>query len=81
MARPYRCTEDCIRDLDKTGQLIRVQEEVSPYLEMAELTRRVYKVEGPALLFEQVSGTPFRSVSNLFGTVDRGRYIFRKTLT
>ena len=81
LARPYRCTEDCIRDLDKTGQLIRVQEEVSPYLEMAELTRRVYKAGGPALLFEQVSGTPFRSVSNLFGTVDRGRYIFRKTLS
>ena len=81
MTKAYRCTEDCIRDLDKIDQLIRVTEPISPNLEMAELTRRVYKIGGPALFFEKVIGTPFRATSNLFGTIERSRYIFRKSLS
>ena len=48
---------------------------------MAELTRRVYKARGPALLFEKVVGTPFPAASNLFGTIERSQYIFRKSLS
>ncbi len=71
--------EDCINDLEKHGHLIRVTEEVDPNLEMAAIHLKVYAAGGPALLFENVKGSKFRAVSNLFGTVERSKFIFRKT--
>lgn len=53
---------------------------MDPHLEMAEVQRRVYEAQGPALLFEKVKGSPFPAVSNLFGTLDRSRWLFRDTL-
>ena len=76
----YKSTIECLNDLEKTGQLIRIKEEVDPRLDMAELTRRVYKAQGPALLFENVKGSPFPAASNIYGSVERTRYIFRKSL-
>ncbi len=76
----YRSLEDCVQDLERHGQLVRVTEEVDPHLEMAEIQRRVYLHRGPALLFLNVKGSRFRCVSNLFGTMDRARFIFRDTL-
>ena len=70
----------CLRDLEQTGQLVRIREPVSPDLEMAEIQRRAYAQGAPALLFEKVVGTPFPCVSNLFGTKERAAYIFRDTL-
>lgn len=75
----YRNLEECIVDLEKHGHLIRIQEEVDPYLEMAAIHLKVYAVGGPALLFENVKGSKFRAVSNLFGTVERSKFMFRKT--
>ncbi|RCX23842.1 4-hydroxy-3-polyprenylbenzoate decarboxylase [Fontibacillus phaseoli] len=75
----YRNMEECILDLEKHGHLIRIHEEVDPYLEMAAIHLRVYEAGGPALLFERVKGSKFRAVSNLFGTVERSKFIFRKT--
>ncbi len=76
----YRNLEECIMDLEKSGQLIRIHEEVDPYLEMAAIHRRVNRAGGPAILFENVKGSKFPAVSNLFGNLERSRYIFRKTL-
>jgi 4-hydroxy-3-polyprenylbenzoate decarboxylase len=76
----YKSTLDCLKDLEKTGQLIRIKEEVDPNLDMAEITRRVYRAGGPALLFENVKGSPFPAASNIFGTIDRTNYIFRKSI-
>lgn len=76
----YRSTEDCLKDLEKIGELIRVSEQVDPNLDMAELTRRVFRAGGPALLFENVKGSPFRAASNIYGTIERTKYIFRKSL-
>lgn len=72
--------EACLLDLEKHGQLIRVKEEVDPYLEMAAIHLRVFEAEGPALLFENVKGSRFRAASNIFGTLDRSKFIFRDTL-
>ncbi|MDA3845039.1 MAG: UbiD family decarboxylase, partial [Vallitaleaceae bacterium] len=77
--RMYHNLEECVRDLEKSGQLVRIHEAVDPYLEMAAIHRRVYAAGGPALLFENVKGSKFSAVSNLFGHLDRSRYIFRKT--
>ncbi|MBP1989353.1 UbiD family decarboxylase [Paenibacillus eucommiae] len=75
----YRNLEECIIDLEKNGHLIRVHEEVDPYLEMAAIHMKVYEANGPALLFENVKGTKFRALSNLFGTIERSKFIFRDT--
>lgn len=76
----YRSTRECVQDLEKHGHLVRVHEEVDPDLEMAEIHRRVHQNGGPALLFERVKGSPFPAVSNVFGTLERARFIFRSTL-
>ncbi|QOY36668.1 UbiD family decarboxylase [Anaerobacillus isosaccharinicus] len=75
----YQNLEECILDLEKNGQLVRIHEEVDPYLEMAAIHLKVFEAGGPALLFENVKGSKFRAISNLFGTVERSKYIFRKT--
>jgi 4-hydroxy-3-polyprenylbenzoate decarboxylase len=76
----YHSLESCLLDLEKTGQLIRIKEEVDPHLEMAAIHVRVYEAGGPALLFERVKGSPFRAASNIFGTIERSRFIFRESL-
>ncbi len=76
----YRSTRECVADLEKHGHLIRIPDEIDPDLEMAEIHRRVYQAGGPALLFEPVKGCPFPAVSNLFGPLERSRFIFRFTL-
>ncbi len=76
----YKSLRECVNDLEKNNQLVRIKEEMDPYLEMAEIQRRVYLNQGPALYFEKVKGSPFPAVSNLFGTMDRSRFIFRSTL-
>jgi 4-hydroxy-3-polyprenylbenzoate decarboxylase len=76
----YPSLQACIADLEKNGHLIRIKEEVDPYLQMAAIHLRVYEHQGPAILFENVKDSKFPAVSNLFGTLDRSRFIFRDTL-
>ena len=59
--------------------MVRVKEEVDPYLEMAAIHLRVYAAQGPALLFENVKGSKFRAASNIYGTMERSKFIFRKS--
>lgn len=75
----YKSLEHCILDLEKNGHLVRIKEEVDPYLEMAAIHLRVYENNGPALLFENVKGSSYRAASNLFGNVERSKFMFRKT--
>jgi len=75
----YRNMEQCVNDLERHGHLIRIAEEVDPHLEMAAIHLKVYEAGGPALLFERVKGSRYRAVSNLFGTMERSRFIFRDT--
>jgi 4-hydroxy-3-polyprenylbenzoate decarboxylase len=76
----YSSLEECLTDLEKNGQLLRIKEEVDPYLEMAAIHLRVYSTNGPAILFEKVKGSKFRAASNIFGTLERSEFIFRNTL-
>ena len=76
----YSSLEACLLDLEKNGQLVRIKEEVDPQLEMAAIHLRVHEAGGPALLFENVKGSRFRAASNIFGTLDRSRFIFRDSL-
>jgi 4-hydroxy-3-polyprenylbenzoate decarboxylase len=76
----YKSLRECVVDLERAGKLVRITEEVHPYLEAAEIQRRVYQAQGPALLFARVKGCRFPMVSNLFGTMERTRFLFRDTL-
>lgn len=76
----YKSLADCVADLEKHGHLIRIREEVDPYLEMAAIHLRVYEQQGPALYFEKVKGSKFPAVSNLFGTLERSKFMFRDSL-
>ncbi len=76
----YRSLEECLLDLEKNGQLVRIKEEVDPYLQMAAIHLRVHEAGGPALLFENVKGCRFRAASNIFGTLERSKFIFRNQL-
>jgi 4-hydroxy-3-polyprenylbenzoate decarboxylase len=76
----YRNLTDAITDLERAGQLVRIEHEVDPQLEAAEIHRRVYAAGGPALYFARVKGTPFPMVSNLFGTLERAKFLFRDAL-
>ncbi len=77
---PYSTLQDCIDDLERNGQLLRIKEEVDPYLEMAAIHLRIHEAGGKAVLFEKVKGSKYRAVSNLFGTTERSNLIFRETL-
>jgi UbiD family decarboxylase len=57
--------------LHREGELLQIDEEVNPYLEIAEIHRRVIAQGGPALLFTRVKGSNFPVVTNLFGTNKR----------
>ena len=76
----YPSLEACLLDLEKAGHLVRIKEEVDPNLEMAAIHLRIYEMGGPAILYENVKGSKFRAVSNLFGTLERSKYIFRHSL-
>ena len=75
----YTDLRDWIAQLDKAGELKRIREAVSPYLEMAEIADRTAKLGkgtaaagGPALLFENVTGYPGAKVlMNQFGSERR----------
>ena len=73
-------TRACVDALERAGQLRRIDHELDPNLEIAEIQRRVYANNGPALLFTRVKGSRFPMVSNLFGTMQRAELLFGDTL-
>lgn len=57
--------------LTREKDLLTIESEVDPYLEAAEIHRRVIEREGPALLFKRIKGSNYPVVTNLFGTARR----------
>src|ERR671935_1581824 len=60
-----------IRLLEREGELVRISAEVDPRLEITEITDRVVKSGGPALLFEHPKGSEHPLLINQFGTERR----------
>lgn len=67
----FRSLRDFLRELEATGQLLRVREPVDPKLEVTELCYRSLRAGGPALLFEHPTGSRMPLLGNLFGTFKR----------
>jgi 4-hydroxy-3-polyprenylbenzoate decarboxylase len=67
----YSDLRDFLRALEGLHQLARIDTEVSPRLEITEISRRVLARSGPALLFLHPSGGSIPVLTNLFGTAER----------
>ncbi|WP_110648178.1 4-hydroxy-3-polyprenylbenzoate decarboxylase [Salinicola peritrichatus] len=67
----YQDLRDFIAALEQRGELMRVNVEVDPYLEITEICDRTLRAGGPALLFENVKGSEMPVLGNLFGTPQR----------
>ncbi|HZE22256.1 MAG TPA: menaquinone biosynthesis decarboxylase, partial [Desulfobaccales bacterium] len=67
----YRNLQEFIARLEQAGELERLREPVSPDLEITEITDRVCKQGGPALLFEEVPGYAMPVLMNAFGSMRR----------
>ena len=76
----YRSLQHCVQDLERHGMLRRIEVPLDPCLEIGELQRRVYQAGGPALLFTRPADCRFPLLGNLFGSLERTRFIFRDTL-
>ncbi len=63
----YKNLTKYIEFLEREGELVRITAPADPVLEIAEITDRVTKAGGKALLFEN-TGTAFPVVTNLFGS-------------
>jgi 4-hydroxy-3-polyprenylbenzoate decarboxylase len=60
-----------LSQLEAAGELKRIAVEVSPRLEMTEVSDRVLRAGGPALIFERPAGHRIPVLANLFGSVRR----------
>jgi UbiD family decarboxylase len=62
--------------LRRANDVVAIDALVDPYLEAAEIHRRVIAAGGPALMFRNVTGADFPMVTNLFGTARRAELAF-----
>jgi len=76
----YKNLAACVAELEHSGQLVRIDAQLDPFLELASVQRRALRAKAPALLFTQVKGTRFPVLANLFGTRERLRFVFRDSL-
>ncbi len=76
----YKSLHQCAADLKAHGKLIEIDGPIEANLEAAEIHRRVFERGGPAILFSNVVGCRYPMLSNLFGDIERARFLFRDTL-
>ena len=67
----FKDLRDFIAILEKEGELKRISAEISSYLEVTEISDRTLKLQGPALLFENIKGSSVPLLANLFGSTRR----------
>jgi len=76
----YKSLQECLKELKDKNQLMVVSDEINPNLEMASIHLDKFTKGGKAVFFETIKGTSFKAVSNLFGTLERSRFMFRDSL-
>jgi len=67
----FNSFQDFVHYLEEQGEVVRIAAEVSAELEITEITNRVTKAQGKALLFEKVKGSRYPVVTNAFGSLRR----------
>ena len=76
----YRSLLDCINDLEKNSQILKIKQEVDPDLDMASIHIDEFQNRSNVIFFEKVKGSKYAAVSNIFGTNQRTRFIFRSSI-
>ena len=76
----YKRLQDCINDLEENKELLIINDQVDPNLEMSSIHLDEFANESKAILYNNIKGTKFKAVSNLFGTIDRSRFMFRDSI-
>lgn len=76
----YASLSECVADLERQGQLRRIDAPLDPELELACIQRRAFRAGAPALLFTRPKGCRFPMLANLFGTRERVNFIFRDSM-
>jgi UbiD family decarboxylase len=74
----HRNLRTFLDSLKRENEIVTIEAEVDPYLELAEIHRRVIEQGGPALMFSRVKGSGYPVVTNLFGTRKRIEIAFGK---
>ena len=64
--------------LKSSGELITINEEIDPNLDIATRHLQEFRNKGKALLFKKVKGSKYSAVSNIFGTLYRSKLLFPK---
>lgn len=64
-------TREFVETLRREGELLEIEDEVDPRLELAEIQRRVVAQKGKAVLFKNVRGSSFPVATNLYGSQKR----------
>ncbi len=72
----FRNLRQYLQALENVGDVVRVSAEVDPYLELAEIHRRVIAAGGPVLIFDNIKGKDFPVVTNMFGSAKRVELAF-----
>jgi len=76
----YKSLQQCVSDLDKKGELLKISDEINPDLDMASIHLDEFAKSGKSIFFKNIKGSKFSAVSNLFGTLERSRFMFRDSL-
>jgi 4-hydroxy-3-polyprenylbenzoate decarboxylase len=76
----YKSLQQCVSDLDKKGELLKISDEINPDLDMASIHLDEFANSGKSIFFKNIKGSKFSAVSNLFGTLERSRFMFRDSL-
>ncbi len=76
----YNSLKECILDLDKRGEVKTINKEVNPNLEMADIHLDEFKNGKKVLFYDNIKNCKYKAVSNVFGTIERSRFIFRDSL-
>ncbi len=71
--RPFRDLQEFVHELERHGDVLRIRDEVDPYLEASAIAQIALRKNGPALIFERIRGARYPLVMNLFGSEDRIR--------
>jgi 4-hydroxy-3-polyprenylbenzoate decarboxylase len=67
----YKDLREFVKKLEAAGELKRISAEIDPVLEVTEITQRVTRAGGPALLFERPKGSRTPLLINMLGSERR----------
>ena len=76
----YKSLKKCVSDLKNHNQINFINKEVDPDLEMATIHLEEFSNNKKVLFFNNIKDCSYTAVSNLFGTLDRSRFLFRDSI-